>query len=277
MGDNKLEKNESIDELIRLLRKYNMSDKANNVYETVVYVDMLEKNMAIMANELVKMRRELQEMKDKTFVNTIKTSLLNKLTKAEERFDELKISLFVIKEDIKDTAKSIVIEFKIKGKAALNRVYEFVGLKDKLESMRDGIKQGIKDTERTIKKIEMFGESIRDANHDVANAFRTLADKSIVDYTEINRKFTKTDILKKPWEWQKTVYTSMKLHLDSAIDKIHNLAMDVQLKDMERTWNNLYNTPFDADDYKTNVISAVAEPDNRYKVNILNESKKRSR
>ena len=39
MEYNNLTKNESIDELVRLLKKYNMNDKANNVYETAVYVD----------------------------------------------------------------------------------------------------------------------------------------------------------------------------------------------------------------------------------------------
>lgn len=272
-----LTKSESIDELVKILKKYNMNDKANNVYETAVYVDMLEKNMAIMANELVKMRRELQEIKDKTFVDTIKTSLSKMIIKTGELLDELKITLFVIKENMKDTAKSIVNEFKTKGKSALNRVYEFIGLKDKLESMRNNIKQGIIDTERTINKLERFGADVREAKQNVNNAFRTFFDKPIVDYTEKTRKFTKTDVLKKPWEWQKNVYNSMVLHLDAAIDKVHNLAMDVQMKDMEKMWDNLYNTPFSDEDYKSNVMSAVAEPNDRYETNVKNKNREKSR
>jgi hypothetical protein len=44
----------------------------------------------------------------------------------------------------------------------------------------------------------------------------------------------------KPWQWQKKVYQNLELHLDAAIDKVDNLAKDVELQRMEKKWDELY-------------------------------------
>jgi hypothetical protein len=96
-------------------------------------------------------------------------------------------------------------DFKMRGKAALNRVSEFIGLKDKLVGIRNKVKEGIADTNRTIAKIDSFGKGMREAGQKVANTFRTFADKEEVDYSDKEKKFSKTEVAKKPWQWQKKV------------------------------------------------------------------------
>ena len=39
--------------------------------------------------------------------------------------------------------------------------------------------------------------------------------------------------LRKPWEWQKNVYTGLEFHLDAAIDKVDNLRLDVMDRRMQ--------------------------------------------
>ena len=47
------------------------------------------------------------------------------------------------------------------------------------------------------------------------------------------------------WKWQKKIYQSMELHMDAAIDKVQNLAMDVQVYEMEKTRKELYDKSHD--------------------------------
>ena len=150
-------------------------------------------------------------------------------------------------------------DFKMRGKAALNRVSEFIGLKDKLVGIRNKVKEGIADTNRTIAKIDSFGKGMREAGQKVANTFRTFADKEEVDYSEKKKKFSKTEVAKKPWKWQKKVYDSMVLHLDAAIDKLEDLSRNVELDRMEK---KQIDKPEQVTDIRDAMapVSSVAEP-----------------
>lgn len=179
-------------------------------------------------------------MYDKTFADTIKKSLSDMVTKMENRCSEIKATLFEVKEGMKAKASEIVQAVKWKGKEVLNKVSEFAGLKEKLMSIRGKLRQGITDTDRTIAKIAAFGSGMREAVHMAANTFRTFADKSVVDYAEMEKRFSKTEAFKKPWKWQKKVYQSMELHLDAAIDNVQKLSFAVHMHDMLRKWDDIY-------------------------------------
>ena len=58
---------------------------------------------------------------------------------------------------------------------------------------------------------------MREAGQKVANTFRTFADKEEVDYSDKEKQFSKTEVAKKPWQWQKKVYESMVFHQDFVI------------------------------------------------------------
>lgn len=61
---------------------------------------------------------------------------------------------------------------------------------------------------------------MREAGQKVTNTFRTFSDREEVDYSGQEKRFSKTEIMKKPWKWQKKVYESMVLRLDASIDKL---------------------------------------------------------
>ena len=147
----------------------------------------------------------------------------------------------------------------MRGKAALNRVSEFIGLKDKLVGIRNKVKEGIADTNCTIAKIDSFGKGMREAGQKVANTFRTFADKEEVDYSDKEKQFSKTEVAKKPWQWQKKVYESMVLHLDATIDKVEDLSRDVELDRMEK---KQIDKPEQVTDIRDAIapVSSVAEP-----------------
>ena len=186
-----------------------------------------------MTDEIARLREDIQKMQVDTFTNRLKKSLSEAADRLEKRCEDIKQQIFEVKESIKSKAGEIMADFKMRGKAALNRVSEFIGLKDKLVGIRNRVKEGIADTNRTIAKIDSFGKGMREAGQKVANTFRTFADKEEVDYSEKEKKFSKTEVAKKPWQWQKKVYESMVLHLDAAIDKVENLSRDVELNRMK--------------------------------------------
>lgn len=134
-----------------------------------------------------------------------------------------------MKAQVKETAKSIVAEAKVKGRAALYRVSEFLGIKNKLLTVRESVRSAIKETERNIARTAMLGKGLREAGQTAANAFRTFADKPEVDYSQKEQKHSITKAVLAPMKAVKKMLVLMEIHLDASIDKLDNLAMDVQL------------------------------------------------
>ena len=142
-----------------------------------------------------------------------------------------------VKAQVESTAKSIVAEAKAKGRAALYRVSEFLGIKKKLLDIRENVRGAIKTTDKDIAKTALLAKGFREAGQTAANAFRTFADKSEVDYSQKKQKHPITKAVLAPMKAVKKMLVSMELHLDASIDKLDNLAMNVQL-DKERHMEN---------------------------------------
>lgn len=188
-----------------------------------------------MAQELSDMRKQLAEMQEQTVMDAIKKSLSDSQQRAEKRFDEMKESFLETKQTLHDKAADIVSDVKARGKEALNRVVEFFGIKPRLEKMREKVEANISDTTRTINKIDALGTGIRESGQTFANTIRTFADKLEVDYSQKQKKFSKTAMFKKPWEAYRKSCEKMKLRLDAMIDKCENLSLDVELHKQEKS------------------------------------------
>ena len=233
-------KDEMIMELMELLKANGRPKQAADVFESAAYVDMLESKLDQMTNELVQMRKELQEMKEQQASKSLKETLSEMVDRAQARCRQMKEKLFEVKEEMHNKAVEIVKAVKQKGKEALNKVSEFFGVKKKLESIRENVREGIVETDQTLDRIDGFGEGMRMANEQLANSFRVLAGKEQVDYSKKEYAQSNVAVIRKPWEWQKKVYQNLELHLDAAIDKVDNLAKDVELQRMEKKWDELY-------------------------------------
>ena len=134
-----------------------------------------------------------------------------------------------VKEHVRSTAKGIVEKAKEKGRAALYRVFEFLGIKKRLPDIRENVRDAIKITDKDIAKTALLAKGLREAGQTAANAFRTFADKSEVDYSQKEQKHPITKAVLAPMKAVKKMLVSMELHLDASIDKLDNLAMDVRM------------------------------------------------
>ena len=133
--------------------------------------------------------------------------------------------------------KSIVAEGKAKGRSAVYRVSEFLEIKKGLLDIRENVRGAIKTTDKDIAKTALLAKGFREAGQTVANAFRTFADKPEVDYSQREQKHPITKAVLVPMKAVIKMLVSMELHLDASIDKLDNLAMNVQL-DKEKHMEN---------------------------------------
>ena len=224
---------EIIMELMELLKKNQMKDKANDVFEAASYIDGLQNKLDQVMEELETVKQQLSDIQVQNERKSLKNVLSEMVVKMENRCNEMKQQLFEVKEDFKAKASSIIDGVKQKGKEALHNVHEFFGIKETLEKMRVEVRESITDVEHTIGRIDAFGKGMREANQQIANTVRTFADKDIVDYSKQEKAFSKTEAFKKPWKIEKRLLESMELRLDAAIDKVDDLAQDVKLGKIE--------------------------------------------
>ena len=233
----KLTNEEVIRELLELLKKNAMKEQANDVFEICSYVDGLEKKIDSMTEELTNMQNQIKEMQEDTLVNNAKKALSEAQERLNARCEQIKSQVLKVKTQVKSTAKSIVDEAKEKGKSALYRVSEFLGIKKRLLDIRENVRGAIKTTDKDIAKTALLAKGFREAGQTAANAFRTFADKPEVDYSQKEQKHPITKAVLAPMKAVKKILVSMELHLDASIDKLDNLAMNVQL-DKEKHMEN---------------------------------------
>ena len=231
---------EVIRELLELLNKNAMKEQANDVFEICSYVDGLEKKIDSMTEELTNMQNQIKEMQEDTLVNNAKKALSEAQEQLNARCEQIKSQVLEVKAQVKSTAKSIVDEAKAKGRAALYRLSEFLGIKKKLLDIREDVRGAIKTTDKDIAKTALLAKGFREAGQTAANAFRTFADKPEVDYSQKEQKHPITKAVLAPMKAVKKMLVSMELHLDTSIDKLDNLAMNVQL-DKEKYMENAKN------------------------------------
>ena len=229
---------EVIRELLELIKKNAMKEQANDVFEICSYVDGLEKKIDSMTEELTNMQNQIKEMQEDTLVNNAKKALSEAQERLNTRCEQIKSQVYAVKAQVESTAKSIVAEAKAKGRAALYRVSEFLGIKKKLLDIRENVRGAIKTTDKDIAKTALLAKGFREAGQTAANAFRTFADKPEVDYSQKEQKHPITKAVLAPMKAVRKLFVSMELHLDASIDKLDNLAMNVQL-DKEKYMENV--------------------------------------
>ena len=229
---------EVIRELLELLKKNAMKEQANDVFEICSYVDGLEKKIDSMTEELTNMQNQIKEMQEDTLVNNAKKALSEAQERLNARCEQIKSQVLEVKAQVKSTAKSIVDEAKVKGRNALYRVSEFLGIKKRLLDIRENVRGAIKTTDKDIAKTALLAKEFREAGQTAANAFRTFADKPEVDYSQKEQKHPITKAVLAPMKAVRKLFVLMELHLDASIDKLDNLAMNVQI-DKEKHKGNV--------------------------------------
>lgn len=261
-----LTKEKNLMELLDLLRKNNMKEAANNIFEMAAYVDVMEKKMDSVLEELVTVKDQLHKMEEREAEKGLKQSLKRAVNKLEQDCKSMKEKLFEVKAEIKAKAGEIVTAAKQKGKAALNKVAEFLGIKKKLENIRQNVQESIADVDKSIGKIDAFGTGMREAGQKIANTFRTFADKPEKEYGE--KKFSKTELIKKPFQAKKKLLSSILNCAEAAIEKTEQLAADVKKYQTDKAEREMGSV--DRMEAVNPVeLAVIAEPEFQYEAEIF--------
>lgn len=104
--------------------------------------------------------------------------------------------------------------------------YKRTGIKEELENIRQNVQESIADVDKSIGKIDAFGRGMREAGQKIVNTFRTFADKPEKKYGE--KKFSKTELIKKPFLAKRKLLSGILNCADAAIEKMEQLAAEVR-------------------------------------------------
>lgn len=256
-----LTKDQIIQELIALLNQNQQREAANNVFEMAALIDGMEKRLESVTEELVTVKDQLRKMEEREAEKGLKQSLKRAVNKLEQDCKAMKEKLFEVKTEIKAKAGEIVTAAKKKGKAALNKVAEFLGVKKKLENICQNVQESIADVDKSIGKIDAFGKGMREAGQKFANTFRTFADKPEKEYGE--KQFAKTELIKKPFQAKRKLLSGILNCADAAIEKTEQLAAEVKQyrrDKAERETEGIANV----ESVNPSELARVAEPEFQY-------------
>ena len=200
-------------------------------------------------------------MEEREAEKGLKQTVKRAVNKLEQDCKAMKEKLFEVKTEIKAKAGEIVTAAKQKGKAALNKVAEFLGIKKKLEGIRQNVQESIADVDKSIGKIDAFGRGMREAGQKIANTFRTFADKPEKEYGE--KKFSKTELIKKPFQAKRKLLSGILNCADAAIAKTEQLAADVKKYQTDKAEREMGSVD-SMEAVNPVVLAMVAEPEFQY-------------
>lgn len=266
-------KDQIIKELIELLNQNQQKGAANDVFEMAAYIDAMEEKMDAVLQELTDVRKQLAEMEKRQERKAVVKVISETVDKLEAQYQKMKQQLFEVRAEVKDKAVEIVAEVKQNGKKALNKVSEFLGIREKLQKICQNVQESIADVDKSIAKVDALGTGMREAMQKAANAIRSFTDKPEKEYGE--KKFSKTELLKKPLQTKRKLLSGILSCADAAIGKIEKLSDDVRKyqsdradQEVERAAGEIFATPAQ--------ISRVAEPEYQYGAEAFEAQQKES-
>lgn len=219
-------------ELIELLNQNQQKDAASKVFEMAAYIDGMERKVDTVIDEIANVRKQLADMEQRQERKSLRKTLSIAVEKLNNQCQKMKQHLFVVKAEVRTKAAEIIAETKLKGKKALNRVSEFLGIKQKLEHIRQNTQESITEVDKAIGKIDAFGTGIRESMQKAANTIRIFADKPPKEYEK--KKFSKTELLMKPFQNKKKLLSEVLKYTEAAVAKVEELAASVDVKQRQR-------------------------------------------
>lgn len=185
-----ISKDEIIINLIHILWENRMMHQADIVDDITEDADFVDDKLDAILDEISKIKQQVNELNHLS--DEVKASLKEASKRAERRYNSQKADITSLKNEIKSKAKEIVEGVKRKGISELKKVSDFFKLREKFVILRDSVSKGIDDTNKTMTKIETFGQSV-------------------------------INVIKKPWAWQKKIYQKIENKLSNIIKKIEKL------------------------------------------------------
>ena len=222
---------ETINELVEQLKIYNMQREAKNVSDIYQTLEQLDNTLNDMAEKISETQKQLRELRRTAFKEedyTVYQTANGAVGQARIYNTYQKSVVKDVLKKFKEKSAVILNETKIKGKEALYKVAEFGKFKNRLEVIQEHNKMSEAAVKETLEKIDNFGTSLRGANQQIANAFRIFAGREAVDYEKVEKKFSKTKMVMKPYELKNSILHKLSVVTQKAITNLDNLEKSVE-------------------------------------------------
>lgn len=212
-------------ELVELLKQNQRMADAANVLSMAAYARQMEEKLDTALQEISSLKNQLDEMNQEYEPESLTQYLKETTGEMKERYHGMKKQLSEIKVEMKEKAKELITAVKQKGKQALNRIFEFFKIGEKLEKFRDKTKTQIGKVESTIERIDAFENGMRRAGQEAANAMRAIKGKEKKEY--VDTEVSKISVVKRPYIKQKEHLEKMLDFAENALEKCNRLSEDV--------------------------------------------------
>lgn len=167
-----------IQELLLVLGIFERRSESKNLTELCEQLDKMNQTMEQVMIEVSGMREQFLQVNEKT---SLKDSLSGIVEKMGEQAQNMKTWLYEIRQEIKDKSKEVVQGVLNKGISGLRQMTDFLGIKDKLISMRGLAEKSLTKTEEIITRMEQATGQASQAIADVKNVGRSLAGKEMAE------------------------------------------------------------------------------------------------
>lgn len=167
-----------IQELLLVLGIFERRSESKNLTELCEQLDKMNQTMEQVMIEVSGMREQFLQVNEKT---SLKDSLSGIVEKMGEQAQNMKTWLYEIRQEIKDKSKEVVQGVLNKGISGLRQMTDFLGIKDKLISMRGLAEKSLIKTEEIITRMEQATGQASQAIADVKNVGRSLAGKEMAE------------------------------------------------------------------------------------------------
>ncbi|MCD8170730.1 MAG: hypothetical protein LUE94_15755, partial [Clostridiales bacterium] len=218
-----------IQELLLVLGIFERRNESKNLTELCEHLDKMNQTMEQVALEVSGMREQLLQMNEKT---SLKDSLSGIVEKMGEQALNMKIQLYDIGQEIKDKSKEVVQRVLNEGILGLRHMADFLGIKDKLISMRELAENSIIKTEEAITRIEQAAGQAGQAMVDVKNIGRSLSGKEMAEVNP-GKQHRMERVVTAPMRARRTVISAMIGQIDRAIGSIDALLKGESVKEKQ--------------------------------------------
>lgn len=205
-----------IQELLLVLGIFERRNESKNLTELCEHLDHMNETVEAVMIEVSKMREQLLQMNEK---NSLKDGLSKMIEKLGDQAQDMKVRLYDIRQEIKAKSKEVVQGVLNKGISGLRQMADFLGIKDKLVSLRGIAEDGLVKTETAITRMEQAGSQVRQAMVDVKNISRSLAGKEMAEVNPEKRNRVGKAVMA-PMKFRHNFISIMIGQIDKAIGSI---------------------------------------------------------
>lgn len=206
-------------EFFKLLNENGQKQEAAEFSALLSQFAAMEKQYETVLAELTQVREQL----DKLHAGDYKTAAIKDTQHIQSGVSQAKEQLTGLKADLTQRIKNAVTAVKQHGISALNKAFDFLGVKIALSGMKENLQSSIESAQKSIDRINGIGSELHALNEHTKNLGRVLTGKEAKELTARNEDKGILAAVAKPIKRQKATLEGMAKSVDKAIARVERL------------------------------------------------------